>query len=104
MGYVEYTAGGELISELYDLDFEDVTAVVYPEHYAAMDRLGCYKPNSIKRAFRRGRVQVRFDYIHIYIEYMSTGGSLKTIWDGYRIKKDDFESFLVSPKYYLKRQ
>lgn len=98
-----YRPGKKLINILLDIGFEDVTEILYPNHYTDMERTGYYMPGSIKRAFFRDKVIVRFDYTHIFIEYKESKFRSVKLWDGYQIKDDELFSYISSPKYYIKQ-
>ena len=99
-----YTANEEFAFELIDMGFDEITESVYKDHYINMQKLGYYSPNSMKRAFERGKVRVRFDYIHIFIEYKVSRNDVKVIWDGYKIKEGDMFSYFFNPKAHIKKK
>ena len=67
-----YSANQELIDILLKNGFTDDSEKKNPEHWKRLIEKKKYDPYSIKRFFKKGRIEIKFDYISIEIRYNSS--------------------------------
>ena len=100
-----YYASNELVEVLIKHGFKETTKSIYPDHFKLMEERGEYNPYSIKRLFKRGKIEILFEYINMYIKI-----ERKNEWSGSEISYDQLKSLLFlysltpNERYYLKKK
>lgn len=88
-----YVASEEFIDLLKRHGFVETTQNLYPGHWRDLKSMREYRPDGVKRSFKKGRARVVFDYINIYLYY----DRLTPCFSSSKISESELRSYL----YYL---